>query len=106
VRHSRLYLTLCHDNFYYLQTALAQFISYNPQCCSSTDSEAVCEMPLFKCVCSIALSWIPGHVDIMCSGAAYTALAGMLVVMALLTAQTGILCCTYSKLKFDSFNSG
>lgn len=106
VRHSRLYFTLCHDSFYYLQTALAQFISYNPQYRSSTDSEAVCEMLLFKRVCNVALSWIPGHVDIMCSGVAYTALAGMLVFMALLTAQTGILCCTYSKLNFDSFNSG
>jgi hypothetical protein len=81
-------------------------MSCNPQYCSFTDSEAVCEMPIFKCVCNVALSWIPGHVDIKCSGVAYTALAGMLVFMALLTAETGMLCCTYSKLMFDSFNSG
>jgi len=31
VRHSRLYLTIRHDSFYYLQTAVAQFISYSTQ---------------------------------------------------------------------------
>jgi len=31
LKQARLYLTLCHDSFYYLQTAVAQFISYSPQ---------------------------------------------------------------------------
>ena len=39
-----------------------------------------------KHVCNVALSWIPGRVGISCSGAAYTALPGMSVFMALLTA--------------------